>query len=375
MVNPIGIDDIPSVLIVDDNPLIVDVVSEILSKIQVKVLSSQNGIEALKLLKENYVDVIVCDVMMPKMDGYQLYNHIRNQSELAHIPFLFLTALDDDVEVQQGHEIGIDDYLLKPFEPRQFVSIVKGKIIRSRKLKTQSEERFDGFRKRVINTLSHEFRTPLVAINTGAELLLDQQESLDKKKILGLLEAIKRGGQRLERLVTDFMVLQQIEAGVSRRLFESRKRNIVVSTLINHIIESVADTVEEEGFKISLSDYSKGCVVQVCESQITDILTRLIANAVKFSPESFLVELYILKREFEVIIEIRDRGVGIDPEKAHEVVRLFTQIDRDRLEQQGMGLGLGIASMYTAINGGRLEFAARKDGGSIVSLILPLIKP
>ncbi len=360
-----------SVLVVDDNPLIVQCLTSLLGNSHYQVFVSKNGEEALDLLGKKSVDVVICDVMMPKMDGFQLHELVRKRPEYSHIPFVFLTALGDEEHVQRGRETGADDYLTKPFDPRELLALVRGKITRSRSLRDQSEEKFETFRKRVIHTLSHEFRTPLVAINTGAELLLEQPESDANKKARQLLEAIQRGGRRLERLVNDFMMLQQIEAGIADRVCSSRKTLHRVSEILRVFIENSERMVNGEGGKLVFTDHTAGASVLAYDVQIHDILLRLLQNALKFSPSNKTVEIVACADRDVVTIEMRDRGIGMNLDRVHEAIDIFGQIDREKLEQQGGGLGLAIASRYANLNGGRLEFEHRKGGGTTVTIVLP----
>lgn len=363
-------------LVVDDNPLIINVLQSLLASQDYTVKAAKNGREAMELLeKEAPVDVIVCDVMMPKMDGYGLHNKVREKAELSHIPFIFLTALDHGAEVRRGKEIGADDYLTKPFEPEQFLAVVKGKVVRSRRLREQADEKISTYKKRVIHTLSHEFRTPLVAINTGTEILLDGKRNVDDAKSKQLLEAIYRGGQRLERLVGDFLVLQQVEAGVAEKMFEKQARKTSAMGLIEVFKESVIDNLQREGFECSFARLARECYLWVYEAQVQDALRRITDNVLKFSPKEKKFDFVPYVTAEELFLEVRDRGIGMDMAKIHEALEMFGQINREKLEQQGSGLGLAIASKYVAINKGRLEFALRNGGGSIVSLILPLYQP
>ncbi|MCO6432270.1 MAG: response regulator [Deltaproteobacteria bacterium] len=361
-----------AVLVVDDNPLIVNVLRSLLVSEKYHVYVSNNGAEAMDVLNSKGIDLIICDVMMPRMDGYQLHESVRKKPELSHIPFIFLTALSDSGEVSKGREAGADDYIVKPFDPRELLSIVRGKVIRSKNLKYAGEEKYDSFRRRIIHTLSHEFRTPLVAINTGTELLLEQKQSIDESKMHHLLEAIRRGGQRLERLVTDFMLLQQIEAGIAQRLYDTRAENKAIAALVWEILESHSEVIQQEGFEVKVTDRSEGRKCKVYEPHIRDIVWRLISNSMKFREKETLIEIVLYLQSEDMILEVRDRGVGIDPQQIKEAIDIFGQLNRDKLEQQGGGLGLAIATRYASINKGRLEFDKRPGGGSIVSLALPL---
>lgn len=365
----------PSVLVVDDNPLILNTVKSLLQASSYHVITSENGREALGVLESKSVDVIISDVMMPNMGGYELHEALRGRPEYAHIPFIFLTALSEPEEIRKGREVGADDYLVKPFSPQELLSTVKGKVQRSIHLKNIAAQHLDKYRKKVIHTLSHEFRTPLVAVNTGAELLLDQGEAMSAKRVRTLLEAIQRGGQRLERLVSDFMILQQIEAGIAERMFSQYAKVVRISELVATLLESRTSWFKEEQAVVSMVDNVEGSLVRVYEPHIYDILARLLANSIKFSPDKKCIDVVLQPQSAELVVEVRDRGSGIDTSRIHEAVDLFGQLDRERLEQQGGGLGLAIASRYAALNRGRLEFDRRPGGGSIVSLVLPVAAP
>ena len=362
-----------SLLVVDDNPLVVNVLRSLFMAQRYQVFSSQNGKEALQLLKQKCVDVIICDVMMPKMDGYRFHEAVRNVTEYAHIPFVFLTSLSESEQVRRGKEIGADDYLVKPFNPEELLAVVKGKVRRSKALQTLSEDKYDQYRRRVIHTLSHEFRTPLVAINTGTELLIDQGGRLDADKVKNLLHAVRRGGQRLEHLVNDFMLLQQIEAGVARRLFETRGRVEAVAPFVKDVLDEEESEFTAQGFTVRFEDLSQGAKACMFAPQVTDILSRLLTNAMKFTLNEKTIEVVVLKDHDTCRIEIRDRGIGLNPARVKEAVDVFGQLDREKLEQQGGGLGLAIASRYAAVHGGEIEFERRSGGGSTVTLCLPVV--
>jgi len=364
----------PSVLVVDDNPLIVNVVKSLLESVDYEVHASSNGKEAFDYLSKQSVDLIICDVMMPQMDGYTLHNLLRDNIDHAHVPFIFLTALGEETEVNRGRETGAGDYMIKPFDPKHLLSVVKGKIARSRNLKDLSEKREDSYRKKVIQTLSHEFRTPLVAINTGTEVLL-QQNKVDTTNVKKLLEAVHRGGKRLETLVNDFMLLQQAEGGVAAKSFGSHARKHNISDILTCFMDSIVEDLDLEGATVELVDNSGGLKCFVYEPQIDDILKKLVENAAKFSrgsAEPRVVEIESYRQDQFIRVDIKDRGIGIDIERLNEALTAFGQVDRDKLEQQGSGLGLAIAGRYAEINDGRLEFQRREGGGTIVSLLLPI---
>ncbi|MCI5064422.1 hybrid sensor histidine kinase/response regulator [bacterium] len=364
----------PSILVVDDNPLIVNVLSSLFASQKYEVRSANNGKEALELLEQDDTDVIVCDVMMPVLNGHDFFEKVRSVAEYSHIPFIFLTALSEQEEVHAGIESGADDYITKPFDPQRLLAMVKGKIARSRGIKTQNAEKNEKFRKRVIHTLSHEFRTPLVAINTGTELLLDQPETLQKDKAQSLLEAIQRGGQRLEKLVNDFMLMQQVEAGIAQRLYDTRAEVIGVGELVGELLESRREILESKGFQVQFHDHSSGQQARIYTPQVQELVWRLLENAMKFSEDRKEVEVVLTPRDGEVGIEVRDRGIGVDMSEVQRACDTFGQINREKLEQQGGGLGLALVKRYAAIHGGCFTLESREGGGSLARVSLPFAK-
>lgn len=365
-----------SILIVDDNPLIRNVIQTLFSYENFVVQTAANGHEALEKLQSGDFDVIVCDIMMPRMDGIEFFEQVRSNEALSHIPFVFLTALDSDDDKKKCWQLGCDGYMTKPFDPDLLISTVKGKVNRSRNIKQAFDHNQDKFRKRVLHTLSHEFRTPLVAINTGTEILLDdvnRSKQDDSAKTKRLLEAILRGGQRLERLVNDFMLLQQIEAGVANGLFKLRSSEYTVASLIDCYLAGISPLLEEQGFAITVTNHTPDIKVKVYQPQIIEILNRITDNSIKFSQNSKTIDLLVRADSKEVILSIADNGQGFDPVAMKNSISMFTQLDRDHYEQQGGGLGLAIASKYAEINGCKLSFDSRPQGGAIVNLHMPLV--
>jgi two-component system sensor histidine kinase/response regulator len=356
------------VLIVDDNPLILETLNSILRARDYEVIRATDGIKAMKLLQQDEVDVVISDVMMPSCDGYQFYENVRSENKLAHVPFIFLTALDDVKEISKGNQSGCDCYLTKPFDPYLLLSTVEGKIARSRALKQVMQETQDNYRRRVVQTLSHEFRTPLVAINTGSEILKEQAHRLDQAKVKNLIEAIYRGGQRLERLVQDFMTLQHIEAGMAAKMASSKNKRTSIRRLAKDFYESFKDEFESDGKRYNFIETGCDGIVLAFEAHIQDILLRFTQNAFKFSPCGEYIEIWCEDQDSELAIVIADRGQGLSAKQAQGAIDAFRQLNRDKIEQQGAGLGLYIADSLARCNGASIHFEERQGGGTLASI-------
>lgn len=368
------------VLVIDDHEPLVGVLTEVLSGTGFHVFSALNAEDALQFLDHQPPDIIICDVMMPGIDGFTLYDKVKQNPEWCNIPFVFLSALSEPSEIRFGKALGCDDYLTKPFDPVDLLATLKGKLSTFKKREELIAKRVEQYRRRIIHTLSHEFRTPLVAINTGTELLLEQFDSMDKVRIFRLLESIQRGGLRLQRLTDDFMTLQQIDSGAALNTCNKMKR----STSLFRVAEAALESFKEAGHYNTdsirldlptpeqLGDY----YAEIYDVQIVDVLKRLLGNACKFAGNFGGIEIRFGRDRQNAFVSVRDRGTGLPPEIMQRACELFTQIDRDRLEQQGCGLGLTIAHYYSGINGGNLTFHTLPDrAGFEVRVNFPVSTP
>ena len=363
------------VLLVDDNIELLGVVADVLKMNGLECLMASSGQDALDTMKLERPDVIVCDVMMPDMNGHEFHQVVSDNPDWCMIPFVFLTALTGVEDVRMGKELGCDDYLAKPFNPDDLVAVVKGKLTRARKRSNSAEMRFDTYRRRIINTLSHEFRTPLVAINTGTELLLDQHSQLETDRVQYLLESIQRGGQRLQRLVEDFMVIQQIESGVAaanatRYCAQHDLREIVV-----HAIEQFQEYGAHAPVQLDLIvEDDAELLINVYEMQVIDMITRLLSNAAKFGGKDRVANVRVYNKGDMACMSIRDYGPGMSEEEFFSAKETFAQIDRDRMEQQGCGLGLTVMHYFAELNCAEVICECPQDGGLGVEIRFPLSK-
>ncbi|MCC6220797.1 MAG: hybrid sensor histidine kinase/response regulator [Deltaproteobacteria bacterium] len=364
------------VMIVDDNPNVLLVLKELLLQNDLDLMVANNANEAISQLAKDTPDIIICDVLMPGIDGYHFHKIVSSSSKWCNIPFLFLTSLASRQDIRNGKEQGCDDYLTKPFDPDDLLSVVKGKLNLSKQRSSLNQTALDEFRRRIINTLSHEFRTPLVAINTGSELLLDSGNALDDVKTRRLIESISRGGQRLQRLVNDFMTLQQVDSGSAASAQKSLAKNHYLLDIARDAVDSFQESQERAASVIEMDERcdAENTSVLVYAIQIYDVIERLLSNAVKFGANSGPITVSVLCNASTASVVVRDRGPGMSNRVIEQACSGFSQIDRDTFEQQGCGLGLTIARYFTAINNGEILFSTPEGGGLEVEVKFPRVR-
>lgn len=368
--------NLPTILAVDDSEQILQVLDEVLRSQGFEVHTASSVERAKESLKSARPDLILCDIMMPEVDGFRFHSELKSNPDWCEIPFLFVSALSDPEEVRFGKELGCDDYVTKPFDPNDLAATIRGKLSVAKLRREKQKQDAEKFRKRVIHTLSHEFRTPLVAINTGTELLLEQREQLEADRLERLLESIQRGGLRLQRLVEDFMTIQQIDSGTAASIASRFKRSSSLSKIIELAIDSFQEQLRGEPCQIEFEKLvDEPVAAHVYDVQIVNVVQRLLSNAHKFGGADKLITVRIGSTPESISVFVRDRGPGMSTEAVRDACELFTQINRDRIEQQGCGLGLTISQYFSVLNGGKLYFSTPTDGagGLEVELRFPRV--
>ena len=171
----------------------------------------------MSLLLSNRPDLIISDVMIPGMSGFDLYEEVRKQADLGQIPFIFLTAKGQRADVRRGMGLGADDYLTKPFEPGELLTAVQVRLARSAETQAAIDSAAGEFKSAIVQTLTHEFRTPLALVVGYTDLLQEIGQQMDEGAFQTTLHGLHEGAQRLVNLVEDFLMLTRLNSGTVRR--------------------------------------------------------------------------------------------------------------------------------------------------------------
>lgn len=368
------------ILFIEDEPSVAETLRDCLELKGFQVSIVEKAKDAIGLLSNLTPDLILSDVNLPDLSGLDLFKQIKANPVWNSIPFLFLSGESTPESVNSALEAGGDYFMKKPIDIDELSSVIQGKLSQSRLKEENTEQRLEAFKRRVVHTLSHEFRTPLVSITTGSELLLEEYDYLDDAQIKNLLTSIYRGGQRLERLVEDFMAVQQMDAGDTEVSFKQFASPISLIDVINKTQEEVKlrllPLYSNLELQLELQEDCRALMLNSCAPQLIDALVRIVDNACKFTlSDKRVVKIVVESINDEVIICIRDWGKGmpLDCSSQLKAVTPFTQIKREIHEQQGCGLGLTIATHYIKLHGGDLKLDRPEDGkGLIVKISLPL---
>jgi two-component system, sensor histidine kinase and response regulator len=370
------------------NILVVDDLSEkrlvyeaILQELNENLVLVGSGPEALKQLLQKDFAVILLDVNMPGMDGFETAALIRRRKKSAHIPIIFITAHADEMLTARGYAYGAVDYLLAPVVPeilRSKVKVFVDLAQMQREVQKQAEERValaeeqgrriaaeeaNHAKSRFLANMSHELRTPMNGILGMLELAL----ALDlDSKLREFLETAKDSADTLLVLLNELLDLSRIESG----RFSLEIEPFSLREALHQTLRTVAVRAHQKGLELICHvDESVPDAVAGDELRLRQILTNLIGNAIKFTKHGEVtLRIQCARRadaKTEVLFSVSDTGVGISKSAQRRIFEPFTQADSSTTRSfGGTGLGLAIASSLVQLMGGKLRVESRPGAGS-----------
>lgn len=362
-----------TVMIVEDQRSLRKALEVCLRAYGYKVIAADNGRVALELLMEGQTapDLIISDIMMPEMNGFDLFQSVRRDSRWWDLPFIFLTAKGTDEDVRQGKLLGAEDYIIKPFDPEDLRVAVESKMRRARELQQHVHKDMESLKERLMALLSHEVNTPLTNIKLATDLLAAHRESLTPEKVQHLVDSIRHGQTRLTGLVNDILLVMAIDSGLARVEYDKGKRPFRLNISLQTAVEACRSRAEARNVTLEMSEVPNELFVRGLERQLSDAVARILSNAIKFSPEGGHVTIETQVVDSQVSIAIHDDGRGIPADQLPHVFERFYQADREEHEQQGGGLGLSIVEAYIDMHDGRVEVESGENSGSTFTVWLP----
>ncbi len=366
------------ILVVEDDFQNRQLINIYLSRSHYDVTLAVNGFDALEKLKQFTPDLIVSDISMPNMDGFELYDQVKKLEHLRSIPFIFLTAHSDIEKRRHSKEIGSDDFLTKPIEQEDLLVSIRGKLKRVQEIRSsahhQAMNEVDHLKREILSTITHEVNTPLFIIKLTTNLLLDDSMEFKPTELQELLMRIQRSGERLDGLLKDFLISARIAAGDAIKEFKEAKQEVDVSYILRHLLPKLEKMASAAGIRLTADLGTPLPPVEIHVDQFADVIERLVHNAVKFNKPQGTVHIRCEQDDEDVFICIKDTGIGIPADKISYIFEKFYQVNRSEMEQQGAGLGLPIARDLAYINRGDLTVRSTESEGSEFTLRLPIKK-
>jgi signal transduction histidine kinase len=365
------------ILLVEDDKALLRGVTDLLEMAGYDVVQATDGQVALSMLEsmELVPDLIVSDIGMPNLDGFQFLAAVRARPRWLTIPFIFMTAKDDKQDVRDGKLRGADDYITKPFEFKDLLVSVQSALNRRLQLNALQASEMEALRQQILKVLNHEFRTPLSYIVAYADLMANTPSFKHSIELRQYIDGIMEGSERLSRLIESFLTLAELESGKSAQIYESRKAAIPdLRVMIDQIIEMLRHRAVQSDVNIRLIADDNPVPITGDYTYLELAIRHLIENAIKFSPkgQGANVTISLLSDPENVVIAICDQGRGIPPSEHRRLFEMFYQVNRNLYEQQGTGAGLAIARHVALLHGGQIAVESEPGKGSCFLLRLPV---
>ncbi|MEX0982185.1 MAG: hybrid sensor histidine kinase/response regulator [Bacteroidales bacterium] len=379
------------ILIVDDNPKNLQVLGKTLQKENYAIEFAISGPAALEWLKNEKFDLVLLDINMPGMDGFEVCSNIRSEPEFDHLPVIFLTADADKKSILKGFGMGAQDYVTKPFDSKELVmrvkthlslkksresleelnSVLEEKVLeRTRQLNEVKEkaEASDRLKTAFLNNISHEIRTPLSGILGFGQLIINPDLTMDeKKKHLGMLNM---SGDRLLQTINNYMDISLIVSGNQK----VKTGEVDADELLNSLYGSFIPECEAKGLKMTLSGPEQPKILKFKSDRglLHKALSHVIRNSIKFTDEGS-ISIGYKKEKDNTLFFAKDTGIGIESGARDKIFNLFMQADNSsNRNYEGSGLGLSIARGYIELLGGEIGFESEKNKGTVFYISLPI---
>ncbi|MFZ4827641.1 MAG: response regulator [Phototrophicaceae bacterium] len=361
------------ILVVDDLKPNLELLSKILKLRGYKVLEAYNGTEALQQVKEDQPDLVLLDINMPKMTGYEVCQRMKASPDTAHIPIIFISALNQMDNVIKGFDVGGADYITKPFNTREVIARVESQLTllnQRRKIEelyhqqSQQFERLDEIRKRFIYNATHDMKNPIALILGYHSMLVDHIKSEQDEEAQTLLHGIEFGARQIESLIRQMLELAQLET----------RHNLPKTS------QDMALIVKERymGFRrlhsrLTLETPENPIMVSLNEERIERLVDNLISNALKYSADNTPVIVRLKLEPPYAVLQVIDRGYGIPAESLEEIFTAFYRVPRETpYPIEGSGLGLSIVKAIVEQHQGIITVESVVNEGSTFTVKLPL---
>ena len=363
-------DGMTRILVIDDDDVYRRTVSNVLKQSGFDVLEASNGQAGVEIAQTHAPDLVMCDVMMEQLDGFGVIDRLRMDPTTSEIPFIFMSGLSDRDTVRKGMNLGADDFLVKPFSFPDLLAAVDARLTKRKEIVDDVERKLAQLRLSISLALPHELRTPLAGVLGFAEILADEENVLPQNEVVRIGKMIHRSGERLGRVIENFMTYAQIEiVGTDPQKVASLRTAHLsrTKTLIGPLSREKAEHYKRAADL--LLDLREGPVAMSGEF-LSKICSELVDNSFKFTEAGSKVEVKTHVDDDGFVLTISDHGRGMSRKQIEEL-GAYVQFERRYYEQQGTGLGLTIAKRLIEIHGGKMEFDTRAGVGLTIRVHLP----
>ncbi len=364
------------ILVIDDNADIREITHELLSEAGFEVIEAGSGQVGLEIANLEPPDLILCDVVMPDLDGYEVLKGLRRTEQTSTIPFIFLTSLDSKAAIRQGMGMGADDYLTKPLDPEELLQAINARLHRQTAFNDSFQKKLNTLSANLAQSLPHELNTPLSIILMSAEVLQSEQLTVAENSVM--CRMLNSAAHRLQSLIEKYLLYSELEIlwANHSRTFQKCELTVPkqpVTSLIREIAIRRADNANRMAdLKLELTGLEgKSTLLNISDKWLKHLVDEVIFNAFQYSRSGQPVTIQACQQAGEFVLNVHDRGYGMTAEQIASI-GAYVQFDRKLHAQQGFGLGLVIVKRLADLHGGRMLIDSLPGLQTTLTVYLPL---
>lgn len=363
------------VLLIEDDDLLREEASEYLRFGGYEVVTAQDGMEGVEFIRQYMPDIIVCDVTMPRLDGYGVLLELRSAPDTLHIPFIFLTARVEKQDVRYGMTIGADDYLTKPFSFEELTEAIEAQLKKKAEQNLIAGSEMQTLRQQLdyereqgslyVSMVSHDLKGPIAAIMSSADLLLRYHDKLTEERRNMHLQLIKRSSKHATALLDDLITFGKVQTG----MLKINSERFDLWALIRYISDDLNSPEKPRTIQQQHDDDRTHWILGD-ERLIAKAVTNLLSNAMKYSEQDSEIIISTHVASQSVQIAVQDFGIGIPDEDQDRLFQVFARATNVGMIV-GTGLGLAIVKLAADAHGGTITCESKQGYGSRFILTIP----
>jgi len=363
-------EDVPNIIVVDDTPANLQLLTGMLKERGYKVRPVPSGRLALQAAKNDPPDLILLDIMMPEMDGYEVCKQLKTDEKLTEIPVIFISALNETMDKVKAFGVGGVDYVTKPFQFEEVNARVSTHLElqrQRRKLKENYEQlrRLEELRDNLVHMIVHDLRSPLTGIIGFIDLALHEKDTLTKD-VLEYLQTAKCSTTAVIDMVSAVLDVSKMEAG-------EMKLRLAECDLVRIAADLVSGMHSLKGSREMILDAPSAPVTVVADGDLLlRVIQNLLGNALKFTPSDGWIRLGIEPDDNHVCVRVRDNGPGVPAEYQAQIFEKFGQVEAgSNGKKYSTGLGLTFCRLAVEAHGGSIGVESEVGKGSTFWFMLP----
>lgn len=351
------------VLVVDDVPTNVMLVQAILKKEGYTILTTDGGAKALRIAQEKHPNLILLDIMMPEMDGYEVLQHLKSNPETNDIPVIIMSALSDMQSIVKGYQLGAIEYVTKPFQREELVKRVahRYELFSIKRIKRELEDTIES-RDTLYSVIAHDLRSPLGSLkmmNNAILMMVDKKQVSDE--VFEMLQMMNKTSEEI------FQLLDNLLKWAKNRLNKQSiyKQTVDINGIINSTAQLFIPMATQKNIHITIENMDSELMGAIDIDMVKTIVRNLLSNAIKFSYENGNIILSSKADGDFVIVSVKDAGKGIKKEDQSKLLKQNTHFTTyGTSNEKGSGLGLMLCKDFIEQHGGKLWFKSEEGKGT-----------